>query len=254
MWIRRSEGLLFFRSPTADDGQPPEMLNDYSSDWFAHFLDPIPIAKSEAEVAFIAGQIEPCSTVVDVPCGRGRHSSLLANAGHDVIAVDREHRLLGPPGPRLSWICADMRQLPLRAGSVDAILCLWQSFGYFDSESNETLLRDWRELVRPGGRLVLDIYHRTFFERRQKEGWTQKEAVPVKERRTIEGDRLRIDLLYASSGGMDSLDWQIFDPEEIEATARRCGWELRIGCSGFDATHHPSADQPRAQYVFDRVG
>lgn len=230
------------------------MLNDYSDDWFTHFLDPVPGAKSEAEVAFVASHIPPGSTIVDVPCGRGRHSKLLAQAGYDVIAVDREQRLLGRPLPKLSWICADMRSLPLRASSVDAILCLWQSFGYYDSESNEQILRDWRGLVRPGGSLVLDIYHRTFFEQRQEEGWIQKEAVPVKERRKIDGDRLRVDLMYASSGAVDSLDWQIFTPEEIISLAHRCGWKVRRECSGFDPSRRPTPDQPRAQYVFERVG
>jgi SAM-dependent methyltransferase len=39
-----------------------------------------------------------------------------------------------------------------------------QGFGYFDDKTNANVLRQMAERLRPRGRLVLDFYHRGFFE------------------------------------------------------------------------------------------
>jgi ubiquinone/menaquinone biosynthesis C-methylase UbiE len=63
--------------------------------------------------------------VVDVGCGAGAFSKALASNSHLVIALDIESRLLGEfKDPYIEKVCADAHQLPLRDGSVDAVLSL----------------------------------------------------------------------------------------------------------------------------------
>ena len=50
----------------------------------------------------------------------------------------------------------DMRQVATLPGTFDAILCLWQSFGYFAETINRDILRQMRAKLNPYGRLVLD--------------------------------------------------------------------------------------------------
>ena len=38
--------------------------------------------------------------------------------------------------PNARFVRTDMRDLASIGGPFDAIICLWQSFGYFDSETN----------------------------------------------------------------------------------------------------------------------
>lgn len=226
------------------------LTNTYSPAWFSLFLHRISADQTAREVEFIEQHLEPGSFVLDVPCGSGRHARVLAARGHRVIAVDREASILGSPaGPALSWVCADMRRLPLATDRVDAILCLWQSFGYFSAAENSDLLRAWAKLVRPGGGLILDLYHRSFFEAHQGKQWVEHSSGRVRETKTMEGDRLVVELTYEGLGRGDRFDWQLFTPEELEQVASRCGWQLQLACAGFDPKRAPSAQQPRVQYV-----
>src|SRR5512146_221995 len=81
--------------------------------------------------------------VLDVPCGQGRHSHLLAEAGFDVLGVDYSADLLAAArkrgtGPNLRYLRADMRRLPGRlAGRFDAVVNLFTSFGFFADPADD---------------------------------------------------------------------------------------------------------------------
>jgi SAM-dependent methyltransferase len=230
------------------------ITNSYSPEWFSFFLDHIRPEQTEREVEFIERYLDDGSLVLDSPCGSGRHARLLAARGHQVVGLDRDPSLLGPAADSsVAWICADLRAPPLARARFDAILCLWQSFGYFGAAENAALLRRWAELVRPRGRLILDIYHRAFFESRSGERALDHPDGPIRERTMMEGDRLVVELEYEGLGGGDRFEWQLFTPEEFAATAGRQGWDLRLACSGFDPGHAPDPGRPRVQYVLERL-
>jgi SAM-dependent methyltransferase len=229
------------------------LANAYSPEWFSLFLHGIDAEQTEREVGFIEQHLEAGSWVLDSPCGAGRHARALAARGHRVVALDRDPTLLGPAAdPRLVWICADLQALPLAPGRLDAILCLWQSFGYFGSNENAELLREWAKLVRPGGRLILDLFHRGFFQAHPGERTLEHASGPIREIRWMRGDRLIVELTYEALGGGDRFEWQLFTPDDLEALVRRCGWQLRLACSGFDARQAADPGRPRAQYVLER--
>lgn len=100
--------------------------------------------------------------LLDVPCGFGRFSQPLHEAGFEVVGVDgsedqirrarRDH-----PGP--DYRLGDMREPP--TGPFDAVLNLFTSFGYFASPTDDTrCLEAWFEVLRPGGQLVIETMHR----------------------------------------------------------------------------------------------
>lgn len=229
------------------------LANSYSPQWFSLFLHRVPPEQTAREVEFIAQHLEQGSRVLDLPCGTGRHAHLLAERGHRVVAVDRDPALLGTPAaPTIHWLYADMRALPLARGRFDAIICLWQSFGYFDAAENENLLRQWAGLVRPGGTLILDLYHRGFFEAHPGESRMEQSGASIRERRSMRGDRLLVELTYGGAARGDRFEWQLFTPEALEQLASRCGWRLRRSCSGFDPRQPPDPQRPRVQYVLER--
>lgn len=100
--------------------------------------------------------------VLDVPCGFGRFSRPLHEAGLQVTGVDisddqirrarRDHA-----GP--DYHVGDMREPP--PGPYDAVLNLFSSFGYFTSTDDDVrCLQAWYDALRPGGQLVLEMMHR----------------------------------------------------------------------------------------------
>jgi SAM-dependent methyltransferase len=102
--------------------------------------------------------------VLDLCCGFGRHSLALLEAGVDVLGVDLSAELLVraadlPGGARLSGrlVRADARAVPCREQAFDGVINLFSSFGYFGEDGDARVLDEVARLVRPGGRVVLDL-------------------------------------------------------------------------------------------------
>lgn len=123
------------------------------------------LAKQEALGAARAAGCEPGGAILDCPCGFGRHSVVLARAGYRVTGVDRSQPLLDEArrraeGLELALVGADYRDLPLADGSFDAALNLFSALGYTGPEGDAQALREFRRVLRPGGRLVVETMHR----------------------------------------------------------------------------------------------
>jgi SAM-dependent methyltransferase len=235
------------------------MNNQYSTTWFELFLEPIQPAQTAHEVAFVARwlPLPAYTTVLDLCCGQGRHTRLLAEVGYRMTGVDRDEAALAAArrlsDERITYIQGDMRQLDVVAGTFDAIVCLWQSFGYFDPAANTEVLRQINRKLKPKGRLILDIYHCGFFERNQGVRNYEREGLVITETKQMAGARLSVRLDYAPGDGADSFEWQLYTPEQIQRLGADCGFDHLATCSGFDKATPASADSPRMQVVLEKL-
>jgi SAM-dependent methyltransferase len=98
--------------------------------------------------------------VLDLGCGPGRHTAVLARRGARVVGLDLSRALLRAAreagAERL--VRGDMRGLPFQDGAFDAVLNLFTSFGYFaDDAEHEAVLREVARVLRRGGSFVLDF-------------------------------------------------------------------------------------------------
>lgn len=141
-------------------------------DWWASYFDahylleyaPIfDLARDRREVARLIELLElPAgSRVLDVPCGQGRHSHLLAEAGFAVDGLDLSRELLDRAKARgtastLRYTRGDMRHLPSRWTSrFDAVVNLFTSFGFFLlPRDDERVVAEWARVLKPGGVLI----------------------------------------------------------------------------------------------------
>ena len=98
--------------------------------------------------------------MLDIACGRGRHSRMLAEEGYDVTGID-----LSPAGiefahpyenEKLHFFQHDMR-LPFWVNYFDYAFNFFTSFGYFRTEREHyNAIRTIAHSLKPGGLLVLD--------------------------------------------------------------------------------------------------
>ncbi|BDS12692.1 class I SAM-dependent methyltransferase [Aureispira anguillae] len=109
-------------------------------------------------------QVPEQAKILDLACGKGRHSIYLADKNFDVVGVDLspesieyarqfEHK-------HLHFDTHDMRQ-PLSVGPFDYIFNLFTSFGYFPSEEEhlQTLQAMKNGLKSPNSTLVIDFFN-----------------------------------------------------------------------------------------------
>jgi len=101
------------------------------------------------------------SKILDVPCGQGRHSHLLAEAGYDVDGLDYSEHLLRiarkrGTGTSLRYSRGDMRKLPSRwTRRFDAVVNLFTSFGFFTNPSDDVkVIGEFARVLKPGGILI----------------------------------------------------------------------------------------------------
>jgi len=235
------------------------MPNQYTRTWYEVFLSTIAPSQTESEIAFLRRQLPrpQFQSIVDLCCGTGRHARHLAEAGYHVLGIDNNPCAIEVArrgrSENETYLLADMRHLNQVRGQYDAVVNLWQSFGYFDAETNLDVLCQIGDKLRPGGRLVLDIYHRSFFEQHQGERSIERGGRRIGIRNRLEGERLRVELLY-DNGEKEEFEWQLFLPEEIEALGLRCGLRTIMACTSFDEEQPPTAEHARMQIVLERCG
>src|SRR5205823_4132527 len=84
--------------------------------------------RTALEAEFCASQIAAGARVLDVPCGTGRHSTLLAERGYAIAGLDISERVLGVAREALpggDFRQGDMRELPWPDGSFGGVINLW---------------------------------------------------------------------------------------------------------------------------------
>jgi SAM-dependent methyltransferase len=236
--------------------------NAYSRLWFETFLRTQSPQWTAREVDLVARQapLPSYRTVLDVCCGEGRHAIPLAERGYDVTGLDRDPAALAVAQKRaaaediaISFIAGDMRDLVTSVtGPFDVCVCLWQSFSYFDAATNEDILRQMRDLLRPGGRMILDIYHPGYYATHQGKRTLERNgrAITVSER--LDGNHLSVESTYGSDAAPDRMEWELYTPEALQALAARHGLRTVLVCTNCDETQPPMPGLPRMQLVFER--
>jgi SAM-dependent methyltransferase len=100
--------------------------------------------------------------LLDLACGKGRHSIYLHSKGFNVVGADLSPESIAAANlsktEGLEFVVHDMRET-LKMGDFDAVLNLFTSFGYFNSEEEHlTVLNAAKSLIiNKKGVLVIDF-------------------------------------------------------------------------------------------------
>jgi 2-polyprenyl-3-methyl-5-hydroxy-6-metoxy-1,4-benzoquinol methylase len=135
--------------------------------WFnSSFYHKLYFERDEQEAkAFIKKLIEhlkpaPGSRMLDVACGKGRHSKTLASLGFNVTGIDISFDSIAYAKQfekdNLSFFVHDMR-LPAWGSYFDYAFNFFTSFGYFKTRrEHDDAIRTIAKSLKPGGKFVID--------------------------------------------------------------------------------------------------
>ena len=104
-------------------------------------------------------------TVLDLACGTGTASRLLATRGYSVTGVDLSEGMLEvarrrtmKDGPPIVFYQQDAAELDLGAARFDAVICLFDSLNYvLEPERLQSALARVCAHLRPGGTFIFDV-------------------------------------------------------------------------------------------------
>jgi len=140
--------------------------------WYRTFFDGVALDcwrrcvspdQTRAEVDFLMAELGLAvgASVLDVPCGHGRHSIEIAGRGVKVTGVDLAEAEIQEASVRASsagrsaiWLCADMAELDFHA-EFDGAFCFGNSFGYLDHPDTQRFLAGIARALKPGARFII---------------------------------------------------------------------------------------------------
>jgi SAM-dependent methyltransferase len=146
-------------------------------DWFSSpFYHKLYFERDDKEAeAFIQKLIEhlqpaPFSRILDVACGKGRHSKILAGLGFMVTGIDISFDSIAYAkryeNDNLEFFQHDMR-LPFRVNYYDYAFNFFTSFGYFKNRrEHDDAIRTIANCLNPNGIFVIDYLNVHYAEER----------------------------------------------------------------------------------------
>ena len=212
--------------------------------WFETFFEGLALdlwrsvvtpEQTAREADFLARRLElqPGMSVLDVPCGNGRHAIELARRGIRMTGVDISAGFLGEAqsnAPEIEWVLGDMRTLPW-TGLFDSAYCWGNSFGFFDHDSCQWFLDVIASALRPAGRFILEsgAVSESILPVLQPERTMRFGDLDFLSRTTYDAVEGRMDITYTFIRGQQRevkpIHQWVHSAAEIQRMLRRAGLE-----------------------------
>lgn len=168
---------------------------------------------------------------LDLACGKGRHSLFLNKHNLDVTGLDLSPNSIkkakSMENETLKFDVHDMREV-YQSEKFDAVLNLFTSFGYFDSnEENLKVLNSVHEMLKDDGVLVIDFLNakRTIANLVESEE-KEIDAINFKIKRSFDGQHIHKNIQFTDEN-------KNFDFNERVQALVKDDFEYLLGKSGF---------------------
>jgi SAM-dependent methyltransferase len=226
-------------------------VNFFGEDYLNIYRHTLTAERTEKEVAFAERKLalEAGARVLDLCCGPGRHSVLLAKRGYKVTGLDLSQQYLDlaqraatDSEVAFDTVSADMREIPFN-DYFDAAINMYSSFGYLESETEDLrVLESISRSLKPRGRLLLDMLNREWAVTNyiQNDWHAGDDGTLYVEHRALDlaSSRMRVRFVIVGPNGErhDSIghDIRLYTLTEMTRLLARVGLGGVEACGGFE--------------------
>lgn len=195
-------------------------------------------SRTKAELAGLERlcPLVPGARLLDLGCGTGRHAVPLAEQGYRVtgvelspLYVEKARERAARKGVEVEIVHQDMRSLAYE-DEFDGVLCMFNSFGYFDAADNRKVLQLLRRAVKPGGWVFLDVLDHGHISRNQHDGRTvQGGGFVLFETSRVENG-VNIVFQRLTRPGLpvqeQTVELTMYTPDEMRQLLEECGFAV----------------------------
>jgi len=214
-----------------------------SYDAIARLYDPWSVSVIEDIAFYVEEALAASGTVVELGVGTGRIAIPTAAAGVPVIGVDSSAGMLAvcAEQARKAGVAAllDLRLGDLRRPPVDErvplVTCPFRAYLHLrdDGERLEAL-RAARALLRPGGRLVFDVFMPSREDIEETHGrWIEREP-GIEERADWDLAARTLTLSVRGRGGESTMQLAWLEPQRWHSLLAEAGFEVHACYGWFD--------------------
>lgn len=140
---------------------------DALAPWYDRFTGDVPYdALADWYETMLQREGQARLTLLDLCCGTGTMTLLLARRGHELIGVDRSPEMLSVAAEKAAeaqgitpplFLCQEVSELDLY-GTVQGALCCLDGMNYLPPEELPELFRRLHLFIEPGGRFAFDFH------------------------------------------------------------------------------------------------
>lgn len=227
--------------------------------------------RDDEEATRVAHSLAPLlgarSPVLDVACGNGRYMAAFARTGLDVYGVDLSPYLLADAVASRSLrgrvVLGDMRALPFRDGCAGAVVNMFTSFGYFETDlDNVRVMHEAARVVATGGVFLMDFLNAGSLDRELGDGKPsvrRERGATIEERREIvEGGRVLVKHVRVGVEGREPLEYRerlrLYRHDDLVAMAEVAGLSARVVYGDYDLGAYAPSASPRVIMLCEKVG
>lgn len=212
-------------------------------------------------------QLPPHSQIIDLACGKGRHSVFLHQLGYEILGVDLSeasilhNKKFETSAPiHLKFKVHDMRNElypEVSAEKVDAVFNLFTSFGYFDNaEDDKKVFISVKNVLKNGGIFILDFLNEKFVKNTLiPETNINKGGIDFEIKKKIEDNYVIKDIYFEDKGK----NFHYFEKvklstlEQIQDLAKSCGFEVIKIWGNYNLENFDRETSPRCIFQFKSI-
>lgn len=178
--------------------------------------------------------------LLDLACGRGRHSIYLDSLGFKTTGVDLSPKNIEAAkkyeSESLQFFVHDMRDA-LPDHEFDIVLNLFTSYGYFNHAGNLKVLQSIYSYLKPGGKLVIDYLNEKLIPRDHESRFVQSAGgIDFHIHKQVKGNQVVKTIQFETAEGKQQYEEQVtlLSLEEFEQLFDQTNFEIETIYGDYD--------------------